>query len=96
MGTSIADRLVIRANTTKHSRVHRGWCPAQHDSGAEDWISLANREMDTLARQGAEGAGMLWSAPEVWLDYTTVFPLQAGPLVLNVRSLLYNEGKSHV
>ena len=34
MGTSIANRLVIRANTTKHSRVHLGWCPAQHDSGA--------------------------------------------------------------
>ena len=96
MGMSIAHRLVIRANTTKHSRVHWGWCPAQHDSGADDWISLANREMDALARKGAEGAGLLWTAPEAWLDYTTVFPVQAGRLVLNVKSLLYSEGKSHV
>ena len=88
MGTTIADQLVIRANTMKHSRVHWGWCPAQHDSGAEDWISLANRQMDALGRQGAEGAGMLWSAPEAWLDHTTVFPVQAGRLVLNVKSLL--------
>ena len=72
VGVNIMDRLVATVGALCFIP-HWGWLPAQHDTGAKDWLALANKEMDSIAKQSAGGEGESWKAPNVWLETWSVF-----------------------
>ena len=65
--------------------------PAQHDTGAKDWLAPANKEMDETAKKAAGGAGESWKAPNVWLETWSVFLVKNGLLVLNPKKFIMEE-----
>ena len=56
VGVDIMDRLVAEVGSLCLG-VNWGWIPAQHDTGAKDWLALANKAMDASAKEGAGGGG---------------------------------------
>ena len=68
--------------------VNWGWIPAQHDTGAKDWLALANKAMDASAKEGAGGGGLRWRAPDAWLEGWSVFVMEGGNIVLNLKKYI--------
>ena len=56
VGVDIMDRLVATVGALCFLP-HWGWMPAQHDTGAKDWLALANKEMDEMAKKRQGGRG---------------------------------------
>ena len=77
VGVDIMDRLVATVGALCFLP-HWGWLPAQHDTGAKDWLALANKEMDRIAKQSAAGEGESWKAPNVLLETWSVFLVNNG------------------
>ena len=48
VGVDIMDRLVAVVGGLCFV-LKWGWLPAQHDTGADDWLAMANKEMDSSA-----------------------------------------------
>ena len=48
VGVDIMDSLVAAVGALGFIS-NWGWLPAQHDTGADDWLAMANKEMDSSA-----------------------------------------------
>ena len=91
VGVDIMDRLVATVGDLCFVP-HWGWLlPAQHDTGAEDWLALANKEMDSAAKQSAGGEGESLKAPDVRLETWSVFLVKRGQMVLNPKKYIMEE-----
>ena len=90
VGVDIMDRLVAAVGSLCFVP-NWGWLPAQHDARAEDWLALANKEMDSSAKRSAGGEGESWKTPDVWLESWSVFVLKGGQLVLNPKKYIMEE-----
>ena len=84
VGVDIMDRLVAEVGSLCFG-VNWGWIPAQHDTGAKDWLALANKAMDASAKEAAGGRGLTWCAPDAWLEGWSVFVVEGGNIVLNLK-----------
>ena len=54
VGVDIMDRLVAEVGSLCFG-VNWGWIPAQHDTGAKDWLVLKKKGMEESAKGGAGG-----------------------------------------
>ena len=68
-----------------------GRMPPQHDTGAKEWLALANNEMDSIAKRSAGGEGESWKAPDVWLETWSLFLVKRGQMVLNPKKYIMEE-----
>ena len=87
VGVDIMDRLVAEVGSLCFG-VNWGWIPARHDTGAKDWLALANKAMDAREKEGAGGGGLKWRAPDVWLEGWSVFVMEGGNIVLNLKKYI--------
>ena len=56
--------------------------------GAKDRLPMANKAVDATAKEAAEGKGVSWRAPEVWLKIRSVSEIKGGDLFLNPKKYI--------
>ena len=60
--------------------------PARH--GGERLASYSNKAMDASAKEAAGGRGLTWRAPDAWLEGWSVFVVEGGNIVLNLKKYI--------
>ena len=83
----IFDRVVAAGNVAGVLQ-RWGWFPAQHDSNLKDWLSEVNAEMDTNAKWVADGHPRSAVVLSVWLDGSSVLPLQGEEVIVHLKKFV--------
>ena len=78
------DELVVKG------MVATGWTPAQHDTNAQDVISMLNAEADREANKARieKSPQHKWKVPRCWCDGDTLFYTKDGTIVCDPKKSL--------